>query len=250
MSKIFPSMNSKPEKFTFITTLIYWPFVFLWFPIYLPYLGMGLWEDPNLGPWLEIGYHVVNFIVLLICMKSYLKDEWFMVTTDVRFYIKHMALTVGLIVGTVVFLLGTLYLYGFNIGYMLNGLPVAEMTVSHTAGMLILQKPLFGTIALTILSPISICATFYCLCFAPFCYRRPWLGYLSVVVVTLIPSLIDIIWRGDASLVLSMYFIRLPIHLLACWSYQKTDNVWTPIGALVGTNLILSVGQLLLWALS
>lgn len=244
MSKIFPSMNSKPEKFTFITTLIYWSFAFLWFPIYLPYLGMGLWEDPNLGPWLEIGYHIVNFVVLLICMKSYLKDEWFMVTTDVRFYLKHIALTVGLIVATVMELLSALSLCGVDIGYMLQGLPVAEMTVSHTAAALISYKPLFGTIALTVLSPISICALFYCLCFAPFCYRRPWLGYLSIVVITLIPSLIDIIWRGEARLVLSMYLVQLPIHLLACWSYQKTDNVWTPLISLAITNLLASLVQI------
>jgi membrane protease YdiL (CAAX protease family) len=57
----------------------------------------------------------------------------------------------------------------------------------------------------------------------------------------LIPAIVDILWRGDAPFVLTGYLVHLPIHLLACWSYQKTDNVWTPILSLVTTNLLLSI---------
>jgi membrane protease YdiL (CAAX protease family) len=38
----------------------------------------------------------------------------------------------------------------------------------------------------------------------------------------------------------------LPIHLLACWSYQKTDNVWTPLISLALINLLASVAQIFL----
>ena len=55
------------------------------------------------------------------------------------------------------------------------------------------------------------------------------------------PPVRDILWRGEAALVLSGYLVNLPIHLLACWSYQKTDNVWTPIFSLAATNLLLSI---------
>ena len=79
------------------------------------------------------------------------------------------------------------------------------------------------------------------------CYKKPWLAYLCIAVITLIPPVVDILWRGEATLVLSVYLIRLPIHLLACWSYQKTDNVWTPLVSLVITNLLTSVTQILLF---
>ena len=247
MSKIFPSMHSKPEKYTFVGTLIYWPFVFLFFPIYMPYLGMGLWNDIELGPWLDIGYHVVNGIVLLILLWGYLKEEWFMVSTDFRFYLKHIALTVGLMIGVTALRVGTPFLCGFDVDYMLNGLPVVEMTVNFTPWYLLGLKPVIGTIVISVFSSISVCALFYCFSFANFCYRRPWLGYVSIVVITLIPALIDIIWRGEGALVLSAYIVRLPIHLLACWSYQKTDNVWTPLVSLMATNLLLSAVMLVLY---
>lgn len=41
--------------------------------------------------------------------------------------------------------------------------------------------------------------------------------------------------------VLSGYLVQLPIHLLMCWSYQKTDNVWTPLISLAVVNLLASV---------
>jgi hypothetical protein len=174
-------------------------------------------------------------------MSGYLKDEWFMVTTDVRYYLKHVALTVCLIVGAELVLLGALYLCGFDIVYMLEHLPVAEMSVSHTPLLLVSLEPIFGTIALSVFAPISICALFYCLGFAPVCYHKPWLAYLCVAAITLIPPVIDILWRGEAALVLSGYLVSLPVHLLACWSYQKTDNVWTPMISLAIANLLFSV---------
>ena len=34
-------------------------------------------------------------------------------------------------------------------------------------------------------------------------------------------------WVPEEEMIL--YFAQLPIHMLACWAYQKTDNIWTPI---------------------
>jgi hypothetical protein len=134
-----------------------------------------------------------------------------------------------------------LFLCGFPFEYIQEWLPVAEMSVSHTTLFLVQLQPVFGAIVLSVFTPISICALYYCFAFAPICYHKPWLAYLCVAVVTLIPPIIDILWRGEAAFVLSGYLVGLPIHLLACWSYQKTDNVWTPILSLVITNLLASI---------
>jgi hypothetical protein len=234
-------MTSKPEKIQIFALIPCWIFVFVLLPMYMPFLGFGLWEQWELSVWLEIGYHVANGIVMLVLMFSYLKEEWFMVTTDVGHYLKHVMLTVGLIVGVELIWLFVLSLFGFNIDNMLECLPVVEMSVSHTPLFVIDLEPIFGTVALSIFAPISICALYYCFAFAPICYHKPWLAYLCVAVVTLIPPIIDILWRGEAAFVLSGYLVGLPIHLLACWSYQKTDNVWTPILSLVITNLLASI---------
>lgn len=238
-------MYSKPEKIHIFALIACWLWAFVLFPLYLPFLGSGLWEQWEVSAWLEIGYHVINAVLIIFIMRGYLKDEWFMVTTDMRHYLKHVMLTVGLILGTEMLWLGSMLISGFDIGYMLEFLPMAEMSVSHTPLFLIDLKPIFGTIALSVFAPISICTLFYCLGFAPICNQKPWAAYLCVAVITLIPSIIDILWRGDAALVLSGYLVQLPIHMLSCWSYQKTDNVWTPIISLAITNLLFSICQLI-----
>lgn len=241
MNKLFPSMTSKPEKIQIFAIIHCWIWVFVLLPMFMPFLGLGLWEQWELSVWLEIGYHVANGILMLVIMLSYLKEEWFMLTTDVSHYLKHVMLTVGLIAGAELLLLGTLFICGVNIDDMLECLPIVEMSVSHTPLFTVELQPIFGTVALSIFAPISISALFYCFGFAPVCYHKPWLAYLCVAAITLIPPVIDILWRGEAAFVLGGYLVQLPVHLLACWSYQKTDNVWTPLLSLVITNLLASI---------
>lgn len=241
MKKLFPPMTSKPEAIQIFAIIPCWIWVFVLFPMFLPFVGLGVWEQHEISVWLEIVYHVANGLLLLLVISGYLKEDWFMFSTGPLYYLKHVALTAGLILGAELLLLGALFLCGFDMTYLAENLPLTEMSVSHTSLFLIKLQPIVGTIALSVFVPISICALFYCLGFAPVCYKKPWLAYLCVAVITLIPSIIDILWRGEAAFVLSGYLVQLPIHLLACWSYQKTDNVWTPMISLAVTNLLLSI---------
>ena len=177
MKNIFPPMTSKPEKIKIFSLMVCWIFVFVLIPMYMPFLGLGLWEQSEISVWLEIGYHVVNGVAMLLLMSSYLKEEWFMVTTDVGYYLKHVALTVGLIVGAELLWLGVLFLFGLPLGYLLECLPVVEMYVSHTPLFTVALEPIFGTIALSVFAPISICVLFYCFGFAPVCNKNPWPAY-------------------------------------------------------------------------
>ena len=233
-------MYSKPKTIQSFLLLNIGIWVFIMVPTLMPFLGIGLWDQWEISVWLEIGYHVANGIILLFIIFGYLKDEAFMVTTEFRFYLKHILLTIGLILGVEIAWIRTLYLGGFNLQEMLENLPVTEMFISHTPLFLLDLQPICGTIVLSVFTPISVCALFYCPCFAPLCNIKPWLGYLGIAVITLIPPIIDIMWRGDAAFMLVGYLVRLPIHLLACWSYQKTDNLWTPLLSLAGANLLLS----------
>ncbi len=241
MNELFPPMSSKPSKSRIIFLIPFWLWAFVLFPMFMPFVGLDLWDQWELSVWLEIAYHVANGIALFFFMFSYLKDEWFMLTTDVRHYLKHIALTAGLMLGAELVLLGTLFLCRFDITYLLENLPISEMSVSHTSLFLILLQPIIGTIVLSVFAPFSICILFYCLGFAPVCNKKPWLAYLCVVGLTLIPPIINILWRDEVVLSLCGFLVQLPIHLLACWSYQKTDNVWTPILSLSVTNLMLSI---------
>ena len=247
MKKLFPSMCSKPEKIQIFSLIPFWLLIFVFIPIYMPYLGMGLWEQAEMSCWLEIGYHVVNALAMFLLMRSYLADEWFMVTTDVSSFIKHVVLTVGLMLGVELVLLGVLFFAGFNTSNMAECLPMVEMFISQTPRYLLTIQPIFGTITFSVLVPITVCSLFYCLGFAPVCYKKPWLAYVCIAVITFFPVVVNILWRDEVVFGLSSYIAYLPIHLLACWSYQKTDNVWTPIASLAITNLLMSVVQIVLF---
>ena len=234
-------MNSKPEKGQFLALIPAWIWIFVLVPMFIPILGLGVWEQVETTIWMEIVYHIANGILMLLLMYSYLKEDWFMVTTDFGYYLKHIALTVGLIAGTEWTLLNTFSFFGFNPTIMLEFLPLVEMSVCQTPLLLIDIKPILGAITVSVFAPISVCALFYCLGFSPVCTKKTWPAYLCIAAVTLIPTIIDILWRGQAALFLSGYLVRLPIHLLACWSYQKTDNVWTPLVSLAIVNLLASV---------
>ena len=246
MHEIFPSMNSKPAAIK-VFALIPWSlWIYILFPFYLlPLIGAGLWENPEHSVWLQIGNHVLSALPLLFLLWSYLREEWSMVAMDGRYYLKHIALTVVLIVGVELWLFSMLKLGGVDTASMREGLPVAEMLVSQTPYYLIRLEPLWGTVVMSVFVPISICALFYCFAFSPVCCRNTWLAYLSVAVVALIPTAVNILWENcDASLGLNMYLASLPVHFLACWSYQKTDNVWTPLLSLSLANLLISLLQI------
>ena len=61
----------------------------------------------------------------------------------------------------------------------------------------------------------------------------------------IIPLALDINWRGGADYKLYVYFLQLPIHLIACWSYHKADTIWAPITCLAIFNLVTSLLGLL-----
>ena len=247
MSKPFPSMCSKPEKITIFGLIPCWIWVFILLPLFMPFLGLGIWEQWEVSSWLEIGYHAANGILMFLLIHNYLKEEWFMAKLDIGSTLKHVALTLGLMIGAELVLLGTLWLFRFPIEDIQEFLPVVEMTITHTPWSLLSYNPIFGTIAVTVFVPFTVCALFYCCCFAPICYKKTWLAYVAIAVATLIPSIIDILWRGEARFMLCAYIARLPIHLLSCWSYQKTDNVWTPILSLAAVNLLISLVQILVF---
>ena len=236
-------MNNKPERSQIFALVPCWLWIFVLFPMFMPFVGLGIWGQKEYSAWLEIVYHAANGIVTLAIILRYLKEEWFMVTTAFSHYLKHIFLTVGLAAGAELLLLGILHLLGFNIDVMLEWLPVVEMSVSQSPLLLLAVQPIWGGIVMSVFSSIIICSLFYCGVFAPICYKEPWLAYVCTAVATLIPAIINILWRGETETfwAICTYIVQLPIHLVMCWSYQKTDNVWTPLLSLMVFNMLTSI---------
>jgi len=110
-------------------------------------------------------------------------------------------------------------------------------------------SPLIGLTCMVLLVPIAISCMYYAPCFAPICANRPWLAYLLMALYLLLPRLINAFSFWYLVEEIPLYLVQLPIHMIACWSYQKADTIWAPICSLAIVNLITGLGVIVLYVL-
>ncbi|MBO5891792.1 MAG: hypothetical protein J6Q30_03665 [Oscillospiraceae bacterium] len=231
MKRFFPIMNDDTEKGMHFALLAYWIFAFGVMPSWMPLFGDGFWDNLPVISWFEIAYHVINGVVIVIMLKTYLKDSFLNVQLDPKGFLKTVGFSVLLMLAVAA---GLRYCLGRG---MTDIYPIKEMSVALTSGLLVKQQPIFGTICLSLFTPFAVVGLFYVSIFAPVCRRNRWLGYVVVTVLMAVPCALDILWRGQASLIILIFILQLPMHWIACWTYQKADTVWAPILTLAIFNL-------------
>lgn len=235
MKRIFPEMTDRPEKGMFLPVVTYGFFAYIILPVLVAILGLDVWDDFVTTSWLELVYHLINAGMAALMFKGYLGESFFNVQTDTKGFAKIVALA------TFVMLSWALVLF-LNYGIEIrDAFPINELSITVTSGLMVQELPVWGTMLHTLAAPFAIAGLFYATGFAPLCCYKPWLGYLIIPIILVIPGLLDINWRGNAELVMRMYFLRLPIHLVACWAYQKADTIWAPIACLAIFNLVTSI---------
>lgn len=245
-TNLFPTMLDTPGM-RIVPVIIYWFFAFVGIPTFIPMLATGLWDDLSVTSWIELGAYLINCICVAALLREYLADGFFNLRLNPGEIFKTAGIALGLMLVFVVTASLPGSMSGLFAGSHMDSFPVTEVTIALTPGLLAEERPIFGILAMTVLSPISVCGLFYVVAFAPVCGRSRWLGYPVVALVILLPVLFNIAWRGQGDLVLPMYLLRLPVHLLACWSYQKTDCVWTPIISLAALNLLTGIPAAVLY---
>lgn len=231
MKRFFPIMNDDAEKGMHFALLAYWVFAFGVMPSWMPLFGDGYWDNLPVISWFEIIYHVLNGLVVAIMLKDYLVDSFLNVQLDPKrfFAIVGLSALVMLVLAA-----GLYYCFGHAI---VDFYPVSEMAVALTSGYLVEQQPLFGTICYSLFTPFAVVGLFYATGFAPVCRRNRWLGYVAVTALMAVPCALDILWREQVEIVIPTYVFQLPMHWIACWTYQKADTVWAPIATLAVFNL-------------
>ena len=236
MKRLFPEMNDRPGNWMPAAALGYWLFAFWFNPFWLPFVGDGFWEDPQSASWLDIVYHIINAVAIVAMFKTYAVESFLNVQLDTKKFFK----TVG--VALLVMLTIALGLYFFPVPMAVDAYPISEMSgVAVTPGLLVSSQPVFGTLCHVLITPIAVVGLFYVPAFAPMCCRKTWLGYLMVIIALAIPTAFDILWRGQVELDIPLFLLNLPMHLVACWTYQKADTVWAPLATLAIFNLVTSV---------
>ena len=239
LKRIFPEMTDRPDKGMFMAVILFGFVSFILLPVVVWMLGADVWTDLSTLVWPELVYHVFNAIIAFAMFKTYLGESFF----NVQLYTKRFVKTVA--IATLMMLtLGFELQFGLGL-WAGDAYPINELPITMTGGLVVQEQPIIGTLCHTLVSPFAIAGMFYATGFAPFTCKKPWLGYLIVPIALVIPTLLDINWRGGAEGSWFIYFTQLPIHLIACWSYHKADTIWAPITCLAIFNLGTSLLSLL-----
>ncbi len=236
MKKLFPLMYNRINTGHIIAIYIYWFMAFIFVPFAIPFLAYGLWSNTSILSWIECIYYLLNAVVMVILLKEHFKSSYYYARRKKKNFVYTLLIACGLMISVAVL---EARLFGFIT--MHYTFPLTNFEVMMSASDAVAANHIFGTFAVAVFSPVAISGLFYAPCFAPICSKRPWLAYLAVSLLLLAVSGFDILWRDNAVTVLILYALRLPIHLLACWSYEKTDSVWAPVGSLALFNLLFAL---------
>lgn len=249
MKKHFPLMMNAPEKGIGFAAFIYGVLCFFSVPFLILLFMHQLLNDPIILSWIEIGYPVFNFFILIPMYRQYLSDSLFEARIDWKRIAEIVAICAIVIVGLFVGLVQLFPLVASEelLLVLNNMVPVTEMDLFWTSGSVVATFPLWGTLCMVLIVPFVTVLIYYASFFASICCDRPWVAYLVVIVVTALPRIANAttFWAPEPQMIL--YFTRLPIHLLSCWTFQKTDNVWTPIALHMVVNLVSSLLFLLMF---
>lgn len=240
-------MTECPERQQVYGGISYAFFGLVLFPLILAFCNFGYALTSEQSLWVDIVFHGVNFVAALVTYFGYLRESFW----NMRFHFKRFAKITGIGVGAI--LLVTLILFDntrrFGSVLFLAGiLPLSELELIHLSSSIVISHPVLGMVFMVLLAPFTISCLFYATAFATLGTERPWLAYVMTAVMLAVPRIVNglTFWVWQDEMVL--YLIQLPIHMIACRLYQKTDTVWAPIIALMAVNLLGCGLMLLLFA--
>ncbi len=240
MKKLFPQMYDAPENAQAVGGLSYGTVAFF----VLPFTLSLFFFDPNSVQTysvLEGFYQVLNFGCLVYIFRSYLADSWLNVSIEPK-KVLAVVLPAAAILTAVYADLAYGGCYGANENawtLWMGAMPMTGIELMLLPGQFILYGGIFAMLILVILGPITTACMYYATVFAPLCAAgHRFAAYLAVAALTAVPRFVTYfaVWGGWKEI--PLYLVQLPIHLLACWSYQKADTIWAPIFTHAAVNVI------------
>lgn len=231
MNRLFPHMADSPESAQAMGGLSYGIIAFVVLPFTFTLFFFQRNPD-EVYVVLEFLYQGLNCAMMIAIYRSYLRDSWLNVSI-------HPKKVLGVSLGAAAVIAGFYIVIAAAVALGLSGqagllflgaLPMTGIELMLLPGDFALLGGIPAMLVLVVLGPITTSCLFYATAFAPVCVSgRRWLGYLSVAALLAAPRFITYftVWGGWKEI--PLYLAQLPIHALACWTYQKTDTVWAPI---------------------
>lgn len=238
MYRHFPTLLERPETSTCLGAVAYDVLAFFSLPFLLLIFSQGF-TGIKAAATVELIYHVINFIMAIIMFREYLADSLYDLKVDFKGLMKTVSTSAALIV-LIAIVLNTIFGMSEGLGSLsaYGTLPLAEMELFTLSCNVVIVYPVLGTLCMVLLAPVTITCLYYCAVFAPVCYTRPILCYLAMTVFLAFPRYCNAatFWVPQEEMIL--YITQLPLHIIACRAYQKSDSVWAPILTIGLVNLI------------
>ncbi len=234
-----PIFLERPENSTIIVSAVYSIVCFFSLPFLLLFFSGGWYDSPRAISWFEIIFHCINLAFVARVFRDYLEYSLITFQLEPKKCLTVAAEAAGMMIGAALIWRVIAPFTGINELYMASWgtLPLTEMDLFLLAGDTVYVNPIFGTIVMVLAVPFINCCLFYAVAFTPAYNVRPWLGYVVVAAVIAFPRLCCGLTHWVSTEQLALYISQLPLHMIACWAYQRTDTVWTPIAAHVMANL-------------
>ena len=239
MKKLFPEMLDRPETGSIVSGVVYAVLCFWSMPfIILLFLADSL-QNPSFVATAELVYHAVNGIAAVCIFRGFLKDSFLNVQADKASFFATVGVCASLMLGYSLILSLVCRFSSAPLVQLAAGstLPLAEMEALMLSSNLVYHSPALGMLCIVFLSPIAISCLHYSVAFCPVATSKPVLAYLVLAVVLFLPRLANGMTYWNLQEEIILFFVQLPLHLIACWGFQKTDSVWTPIASLFFANL-------------
>ena len=239
MSKIFPEMYDRPSNGAVAAGGIYWVVCYFMIPFVTQVLAWAFSTDLTAVGGVDIAAYIINFLCMVALFRAYLGESFWNVQLNKAGFVKTVLFT------TVLLLLVEVAIWSYGLFadhlFILSAFPISETSVIADTGFVVIGNPLLGTLCMAVMTPVTVSCMFYGTVFAPIACKRPWMAYVVLAASLLVPRLINIWWSDMGSFNWAIYVAQLPIHLVACWSYQKTNTIWAPIASLGISNLLTSL---------
>lgn len=212
-------------------------------PFLLWRISDGFHNNPAVLSWFEIGFHLLIFSIIFFLFREFLQDSLLNVHLNRAEFLRTAAICAAwmLVVG-----LGWFLLYRYTGNELLlvaafGTFPLTELDILVLSADAVVANPIFATACAVLVTPVITGCLYYAIGFAYFHNIRPWLGWIAVCLAVAFPRICcgATWWVPEQQWML--YISQLPMHLIACWAYKKTDTVWTPIAALAAVNLASSL---------
>lgn len=245
MKKWFPDMTEAPEDRAITSAVPYGVFGFFLLPLILS-LSTLTSRGQDYEIWMEIGYHVINFVVTLIFFLPSLRDAFFIARVNRKSFLLTCLACAGIIVAMkfVAFLAAMIGGYPAWAQTIWGCLLTNETDLLFYSTAVIGAEPLWGTLCMVLLAPITVSCLFYGAIFAPLCLRKPGLAYAVTMGAFLVVRLSMAFCFWPLLEEMMIFAVCLPVHLIGCWAYQKTDTIWAPITIHFLVNLLMALLQL------